>query len=251
MSANELQVTSLTHVGRRKNNEDSLCVRPELGLYAVADGMGGYEGGEVASHLAIDELIAFVVRNRRDPSGTWPCKEDKKRSFVENLLAAGVMVAHQQIVAQRHDELAQMGSTVVAAIAEAGRLFFAHVGDSRLYRLRAGQLEQLTKDHSLWAELEANGLGGGRTREDFPYRNQITRALGTNVARPDLGSVELASGDTYLLCSDGLYDPLNDEVVARLMALPLEEAAPALVQAAYDAGGSDNISVVMLRVPEA
>jgi serine/threonine protein phosphatase PrpC len=248
MSANEIRAVSLSHVGRRKNNDDNLCVRPELGLFAVADGMGGYEGGEVASHLAIDELTEFVARNKRDPGGTWPCKEDKKRAFIENLLAAVVMVAHQKIVSERHDLLAQMGSTVVAAMVDAGRLVFAHVGDSRLYRLRAGQITQLTRDHSLWAELEENGLTEHRSREDFPYRNQITRALGTNVARPDLGSVELQSGDTFLLCSDGLYDPLKDEQLARLMALPLEEAAAALVQAAYDAGSSDNISVVVIRV---
>jgi serine/threonine protein phosphatase PrpC len=250
MSTNEIVSASLTHVGRRKNNEDSLCVRPDLGLYAVADGMGGYEGGEVASTLAVSELSEFVARNRRDPGGTWPCKEDKKRTFVENLLAAGVMVAHQKICSQRHDVLAQMGSTLVAAIVDAGRLFFAHVGDSRLYRLRDGKLEQLTVDHSLWAELEANGLTDHRSREDFPYRNQITRALGTNVARPDVGSVELRAGDTYLLCSDGLYDPLKADALAQLLALPLEEAAGKLVKAAYDAGGSDNISVVLVRVAQ-
>ncbi|MFT3840216.1 MAG: protein phosphatase 2C domain-containing protein [Myxococcaceae bacterium] len=248
MSPTEITAVSLTHIGRRKNNEDNLCVRPELGLFAVADGMGGYEGGEVASQLTIGELSEFVARNRRDPSGTWPCKEDKKRSFVENLLAAGVMVAHQQIVSQRHDALTQMGSTVVAAIADAGRLYFAHVGDSRLYRLRAGALEQLTRDHSLWAELEANGLTDHRSREDFPYRNQITRALGTNAAKPDVGSVELQSGDTFLLCSDGMYDPVKTEVLAKLMALPMDQIAERLVMAAYDAGGSDNISVVVLRV---
>lgn len=248
MSPTEITAVSLTHIGRRKNNEDNLCVRPELGLFAVADGMGGYEGGEVASQLTISELSEFVARNRRDPSGTWPCKEDKKRSFVENLLAAGVMVAHQQIVSQRHEHLAQMGSTLVAAIADAGRLYFAHVGDSRLYRLRAGALEQLTRDHSLWAELEANGLTDHRSREDFPYRNQITRALGTNAARPDVGSVELQSGDTFLLCSDGMYDPVKTEVLAQLMALPMDQIAERLVMAAYDAGGSDNISVVVLRV---
>jgi serine/threonine protein phosphatase PrpC len=235
----------MSHIGRRKNNEDRLCVLPELGLFAVADGMGGYEGGEVASALTIEQLSDFVQRNRRDPAGTWPCKEDKKRSFVENLLAAGVMVAHQSICAQRQGVLEQMGSTVVAAIVDSGRLCFAHVGDSRLYRLRNGTLEALTRDHSVWAELEAQGMAGAR--EDFPFRNQITRALGTNAARADTGSAELLAGDTYLLCSDGLYDPLAPEVIAPLMGLPLDEAAQALVKAAYDAGGSDNISLVLIR----
>jgi len=247
MTAN-VQAVGLTDVGRRKNNEDRLCVLTELGLFAVADGMGGYEGGEVASRLAIDELSEFVARNRRDPSGTWPCKEDKKRSFSENLLAAAVMVAHQTIVAQREGKLEQMGSTVVAAMLDAGRLCFAHVGDSRLYRLRDGQVEQLTRDHSVWAELEAQGLAGARA--EFPFRNQITRALGTNVARPDVAAVELRAGDTFLLCSDGLYDPLSAEQLAPLMALPLAEAAEALVKTAFDAGSHDNITAVLVRVGE-
>jgi serine/threonine protein phosphatase PrpC len=247
MSTSELKVEAvgISHVGRRKNNEDRLCIEPSLGLYAVADGMGGYEGGEVASRLTVDELSGFVARNRRDPGGTWPCKEDKKRSFQENLLSAGVMVAHQAIVAGRVGVLDQMGSTVVAVLVEAGRLTFAHVGDSRLYRLRDGKLEQLTRDHSVWAEMEAHGMAGAR--ENFPYRNQITRALGTNVARPDVATLELQRGDTFLLCSDGLYDPLEAARLGELLSKPLGEASEALVQAAYDAGGTDNITAVLLR----
>ncbi len=245
--SNQLKVEAvgLSHVGRRKNNEDRLCIEPSLGLYAVADGMGGYEGGEVASTLTVEQLSGFVARNRRDPSGTWPCKEDKKRSFQENLLAAGVMVAHQAICSGRVGALDQMGSTLVAALLESGRLTFAHVGDSRLYRLREGRLEQLTRDHSVWAELEAHGRVGAR--EDFPFRNQITRALGTAAARPDVATVELRAGDVFLLCSDGLYDPLTVEQLSALMGLPLAEASEKLVQAAYDAGGTDNITVVLLR----
>ncbi len=240
-----LQVVGLSHLGRRKTNEDRLCLAPELGLFAVADGMGGYEGGEVASTLAVDELREFVARNRRDPGGTWPCKEDKRRSFEENLLAAAVLGAHRKICERRVGVLEQMGSTVVAVLAAGQRLCFAHVGDSRLYRLREGRLEQLTRDHSVWAELEAHGMAGAR--EDYPFRNQITRALGTNVAKPDVATVELREGDTFLLCSDGLYDPLKPEQLARLMALPLEQAASELVRAAFDAGSSDNITVVVLR----
>ncbi len=248
MNTSELRVEAVgvTHVGRRKNNEDRLCVAPDLGLYAVADGMGGYEGGEVASRLAVDELSRFVARNLNGPSASLPFEEDRHRSFQENLLAAGVMVAHQAICKRRVGPLEQMGSTVVAALVEAGKLAFAHVGDSRLYRLRRGRLELLTRDHSVWAELEAQGMAGAR--EDFRFRNQITRALGTGDAQPDVASVELEVGDTFLLCSDGLYDPLGAEQLAALMRKPLKDASEALVEHAYAAGSTDNITALVMRV---
>jgi len=240
----KITATAVTNTGRRTNNEDSYLVADELRLYAVADGMGGYAGGEIASRLTVEHLEAFVARNRRDAAGTWPCKEDKRLSFAENLLRAAVTQAHQAIAAQRHGELEYMGSTVVAVLVEGKKAALAHVGDSRIYRLRGGALALLTRDHSLWAELEAAGLKPGE-RAGFPHKNVVTRALGIDTAhRPDLVTVDLEPGDRFLLCSDGLHDPLDEAALRRLMSGDCE----GLVKAAYDAGSSDNITAVLLTV---
>lgn len=235
-------------VGRRSNNEDQFCADPELGLFVVADGMGGYEGGEVASRLAVDEVRAFVGLNRRDPGATWPCAEDKKKAFSESMLHAASLRAHAEIAAHRTERLRQMGSTIVTLLIEEHRATCAHVGDSRLYRLRDGRLEQITRDHSLWAELEASG-GAGVDRKDFGWKNQITRALGVDGNhRADTASLDLVVGDTWLLCSDGLYDPLAPEQIAEVLKVgSAKEACEAIVQRAYDAGSSDNITAVVVR----
>jgi serine/threonine protein phosphatase PrpC len=204
--------------------------------------MGGYAGGEVASRLAVEQLERFVARNRRDAQGTWPCKEDKRLSFAENLLKAAVRDAHDAISAQRHGELHQMGSTVAAALIDGARATIAHVGDSRIYLLRDGALTQLTRDHSLWAELQAAGLHPGE-RGAFPHKNVVTRGLGIESAhRPDLATLELEPGDRLLLCSDGFHDPFTPADIAALMAGECE----ALARAAYEAGSGDNITAVLI-----
>lgn len=236
-------------VGRRSNNEDLFCVEPELGLFVVADGMGGYEGGEIASRLAVDEMRDFVGRNRRDPAATWPCGEDKKRAFSESLLHAASLCAHQKIVKHRTDRLRNMGSTIVTLLLEDNRATCAHVGDSRLYRLRGTELTQLTRDHSFWAELEASG-GTEVQRKDFGWKNQITRALGVDGShKADTATLELLPGDVWLLCSDGLYDPLDPAQLAEPLRLAsAKDACEAIVQRAFDAGSQDNITAVVVRV---
>lgn len=239
--------SGFTTVGRRSNNEDSLCLAPELGLFLVADGLGGYDGGEVASSLVASVMRDFIEHNRRDPQGTWPIREDRARSFEENLLAAAAVVAHREIAARRTGVLRQMGSTVVAALLVGERLVVGHVGDSRLYRLREGVLAQLTRDHSLWAEMSAAGLA--QDRASFAYKNQITRALGLDGdSTVDVACVDAKVGDTYLLCSDGLYDPLTDQQLAAGLTAEPGFACRSLVQTAYDAGSTDNITSIVLRL---
>lgn len=241
----KISATAFSLTGRRQNNEDRYLVCPDLSLYAVADGMGGYAGGEVASRLTVEQLEAFVAMNRRDAQGTWPCKEDKKLSFTENLLRAAVRQAHDTIAANRRGELDQMGSTVVAVLIDGKKATLAHVGDSRIYRLRAGALTQLTRDHSLWAEMQAAGLEPGG-RHGFAHKNIITRALGIDSSnRPDVVTVDLEPDDRFLLCSDGLHDPLDE---AALKALLGAADCEGLARAAYDAGSSDNITAVVLAV---
>jgi serine/threonine protein phosphatase PrpC len=242
----DLTSFGLTSVGRRTNNEDALCDAPSLGLFVVADGLGGYEGGEVASSLTVTLLREFIDDNRRDPQGTWPIREVKHRSYEENLMVAATVAAHRAILERRTGKLGQMGSTVVAALVCGARLVVAHVGDSRIYRLRDGTVTALTRDHSLWAEMEAAGTAGDR--KSFPWKNQITRALGLDDhAQADVATFGIEPGDVYLLCSDGLYDPLDDaRLKAGLLQSP-EAACRDLVQAAFDAGSHDNITGVVVR----
>jgi serine/threonine protein phosphatase PrpC len=240
---------AITTTGRRSNNEDNLCEAASLGLFAVADGLGGYEGGEVASTMAVETLRAFIERHQRDPQGTWPCGEDKKRSSAENLIRAGAVAAHEAIHSKREGTLRQMGSTLAALHFGEAQAVVGHVGDSRVYRLRSGALRPLTRDHSLWAELVASGRDVP-ARQDFPFKNQITRALGLDGdAGADTCVVDVSPGDRFLLCTDGLYDPFDDGSLEGLLidgdALACCER---LVSLAYERGSADNITAVIVDV---
>lgn len=236
-----------THIGRRPHNEDAYCVLPERGLFVVADGLGGQEGGEVASQCVVDTFAGFSDRLDRDRDGTWPDAVDPARSREENYLAACTALAQRTLRVRRVGKLKEMASTVVAlAVGERGAAV-AHVGDSRLYRLREGRLESLTRDHSLIEELRA----AGREPPGNPanLRHLITRALGTDNAEPTLQALQTQPGDVFLLCSDGLYEPLGPEGLMEFLRAPTAQAAcEGLVAAAYEAGGRDNITAVVLRV---
>jgi PPM family protein phosphatase len=236
---------ALSIAGRRTNNEDAICAEPGLGLFVVADGMGGYEGGEIASALAVDAIHELVRRTAGDADVTWPYKIDPRRTVSENELMVATRLAADRIAAQRQGELADMGSTVVALRMTGNRAVIAHVGDSRVYRLRDGLLGQLTIDHSLAAQLEASGM---TPEPNFAWRHVITRALGTTTSEPDVQCQVIEHGDVFLLCSDGLSEVLAPARITRLLALPVEAACRALVDAAYAAGSRDNISAVVVRV---
>lgn len=246
----ETQSAGITLTGRRSNNEDAMLDASQLGLFVVADGLGGYEGGEVASRLTTKTLAEFIEDNRRDPQGTWPIRELKTRSYEENLLCAAGVAAHEEILSQKEGKLSQMGSTVVAALLHpsARAMTVMHCGDSRLYRLRDGVVVPLTRDHSLWAEMEAAGMAGDRA--NFAYKNQITRALGlAGHATCDVATHAVEPGDVYLLCSDGLYDPLDEARLKAGLSLAPSEAVDDLSRAAYELGSADNITAVVVRIP--
>lgn len=238
------EVAARTHVGRRSNNEDALLVDRGHGVFLVADGMGGYEGGEVASRLVVETVRGFFERNARDAETTWPFGLEAGRSFVENLARVALLAANRQVAAQRHGRLAKMGSTAALAALDADRVVLAHVGDSRVYRLRDGRLEQLTRDHSLVEEMRAMGM----RESPEGIGHVVTRAIGMRDMQPDLHVETLRPGDTLLLCSDGLSDPLEDAAIAReLSRAHVEDACDGLVHAAYGAGGTDNITALVLR----
>jgi serine/threonine protein phosphatase PrpC len=242
----ELESAGCTHVGRRSNNEDSMVLRPDLGLFVVADGMGGYEGGEVASRIVTDTMQAFFERNAGDAEATWPFKLDSTAGLVENLVSVGLQLANREVLRQKTGKLVSMGSTAAVVALYPGRVVVGHVGDSRVYRLRGGALERLTIDHSLVEELRRAGMEPPGDR----FGHIITRAIGIGGdVRPELTVERPREGDVYLLCSDGLTDPLDDEAIAAALAtLPPVGACQALVEAALEGGGTDNVTVVVVSV---
>lgn len=244
LSSHALSVT-----GRRSNNEDNLCTDEGLALFAVADGLGGYDAGEVASALTVETLRDFVERCRRDPEGTWPERARRQRSYEENLLSCAALEAHRAIAARKAGTSSQMGSTVAAVLVTPRGLAVAHVGDSRVYRWRAGVLAPLTVDHSVWAQLKAGG-GDLPPRHLFQFKNQITRALGLKGDHAaDTCATDLRPGDRLLLCTDGLYDPFTDEGLAALVpGGDAKACCERLVDAAFQAGSHDNITAVVVDV---
>jgi serine/threonine protein phosphatase PrpC len=239
-----------THQGRRNNNEDSHLALPDLGLFVVADGMGGYEGGEVASQITTEVIGGFFRRNAQDREATWPFAMDRTLSVTENMVSVSVRLAHQGICARKQGRLAQMGSTIAALVLDRGLAVMGHVGDSRIYRLRAGTLEQLTQDHSLIAEMQQAGMAEQLERASCGFGNVITRALGMpSAAQPDLRTEPVLPDDLYLLCTDGLIERMEDSIILDLLdGLPPADACPRLVEEAYQRGGRDNITAVVVRV---
>ena len=245
----QIEGSARTAAGRRANNEDACCAEPEIGLFVVADGMGGYEGGEVASQLVIATLLELFWRTARDEDVTLPFALDPTLGLAENLARVGVRAAHEEVVARRTGRLASMGSTVAALVVRDGKAVVAHVGDSRVYRLRGGELRQLTADHSLYAEMQRAGAEVP-SRENCTFLNVITRAVGmTGGGRPDLTSEVVRPGDVYLLCTDGLTEGVSDAGIAEILGtMPPDEATEVLVATAIEHGSRDNVTTVVVRV---
>lgn len=239
---------------QRDHNEDSFAVEGDLNLVIVADGMGGHQAGDVASRLATEMIVKFF-RSTMNEELTWPFDFDPNLTEDENRLTSGVKLANRQIVelGNRRPELHGMGTTVVAALYSPrnGKVYVAHVGDSRAYRVRDGQMEQLTRDHSLVNDyIDAMPELSEEQRSELP-RNVITRALGMQENIPvDLGEFEAEVGDIFLLCSDGLSGMVDDEDIceAILESEDLPAACHRLINLANAHGGEDNITAVMLRL---
>ncbi len=230
-----IQHTVHTDTGRRSNNEDAYLAEPRLGVYAVADGMGGYEGGEVASRVSLESLLAYFERLGPD---NLDLEGDEQASRQQVRMA--IRMADREIARRAVGELSEMGTTLVCLVVRETRALIAHVGDSRIYRLRDGAIEQLTRDHSLVAEMEARGLSAAPNLSHI-----VTQALGQGPpARPDVRVIDLRPGDRFLLCSDGLSDVLEPGDIAR--EVTRRGAARALVKLAYDAGSMDNITALVV-----
>lgn len=240
----DLAVAGMTHVGRtRRINQDAFDrfndrEHGEI-LLVVADGLGGHQGGEIASKMAVGTLGKLVHEMPDAP-------QDRLREAVQS--------ANRFIygAATRDRSLKGMGTTVVALmLRDDGSAWVAHVGDSRLYRIRAGRIEALTEDHSVVALMLREGLIQPEEARDHPKKNQIMRALGVgDEVEVDIAPIGIQAGDSYLLCSDGLYGMLPDEDLRRIAeSAPDPETAVAwLIDAANQAGGLDNITALLVRV---
>jgi len=223
-----------THIGRRSNNEDTHLIDHAHGLYLVADGMGGYEGGEVASQLTAATMQTYYAQPRESGGSG------------KTLLEQAIKTANAAVVAKRRGRLAHMGSTVAALTIEDDRVILGHVGDSRIYRLRDGVFEPLTRDHSLLAELEDSGADLACAAG---FRHVVTRAIGMEKVEPQLRQEKLRPGDLYVLCTDGLSDKIDaDGIQFLLQTRTPDKACQTMVELAYELGGCDNITAVVVQV---
>jgi protein phosphatase len=251
-----LQAASLTDPGRvRDHNEDCIESRPEAGLYVLADGMGGYNAGEVASGMATS-LITDGLNEAWNPRVVERLGREEAKTLAERLIKEQIARANSAIftTSQNNPECAGMGTTLVMCLFYDNFVAAAHIGDSRLYRLRGDVMEQVTRDHSLLQEQLDSGLITPEEAKLSQNKNLVTRALGIDpTVDAEIHVHEAQPEDLYLLCSDGLSDMVEDEEI-RLTLLTLKSnptlTVQQLVQAANDNGGRDNISAMLIRVAE-
>lgn len=241
---------------RRSTNEDSHCARPDLGLFLVADGMGGHVAGEVASRLAVDTIEGFIQQTKAaNPDDTWPFPFNTAISVEANRLTAAFRLANRSIASKMASAqgLRGMATTACAVLIDGNLAWVGHVGDSRVYLFRGGQLERLTTDHS-WVEeqVQAGALTPTAARQ-HPWRNVVTRALsGGDDPEIDVKEYTLEVGDRVLICSDGLSTVTSDERIGELLGRPspLADVCQSLVDAANEGGGPDNITALVLQLDD-
>jgi len=251
-----LLTASLTDAGRvRDHNEDCIESRADIGLYVLADGMGGYNAGEVASGMATS-LIADGLQQAWVPREMARLGRDQSKGMAERLIREQIARSNTAIftTSQNNPECAGMGTTLVMCLFYDNFVTVAHIGDSRLYRLRGETMEQVTRDHSLLQEQLDSGLITPEEAKLSQNKNLVTRALGIDPSvDPEIHVYETQQDDIYLLCSDGLSDMVEDEEI-RLTLITLKSnpslTVQQLVQAANDNGGRDNISAMLIRVVE-
>jgi serine/threonine protein phosphatase PrpC len=252
--AQMLEVVSATDPGMvRSNNEDSIASDPARGLVVLADGMGGYNAGEVASGIATT-VITTEMAQLLEQHPPYSIEEATGKTIAEKLLREQVTRANNSIyqAAQSQPQYAGMGTTLVVALYYDNKMSVAHVGDSRLYRYRDQKFEQVTRDHSLLQEQIDSGLITKEQAKVSANKNLVTRALGIDpTVEPEIHEYDTKVGDIYLLCSDGLCDMVSDEDIGEALQMlggNLKLCVHQLVQMANDNGGRDNVSVILIRV---
>lgn len=253
---NKLTSVELSDVGMvRDHNEDAIGTNRETGLMVLADGMGGYNAGEVASGIAVKTVLELVTEGcAREQRDTVEPETGMMRQTImlRDAIARANKVIHQ--TAKSQPQCQGMGTTIVAVLFFDNRISIAHVGDARLYRLRHNRLEQLTMDHSLLQELVDRGFYSQEEAQRSTNRNYVTRALGVEaVVQVEIQESEAQPGDVYLLCSDGLPDMVEDEDIHLTISTfnaNLQTVGEQLIQLSNEQGGKDNISVILTQVRE-
>lgn len=253
---NKFAAVELSDTGKvREHNEDAIGSNRDVGLYVLADGMGGYNAGEVASSIAVKtvkDLINDAVQREDRAALELDTGFMRQTIALRDAISRANKIIHQTAKSQASCE--GMGTTIVACLFYDNRISIAHVGDSRLYRVRQNRLEQITMDHSLLQELVDRGFYSREEAERATNRNYVTRALGVEATvQVELQELEVLPGDLFLLCSDGLPDMVDDEEIhltISTFSANLETAGQQLVQLSNDHGGKDNISVVLAQALE-
>jgi len=254
--SNKFTCVEMTDVGRvRDHNEDAIGTNEEAGLLVLADGMGGYNAGEVASGIAVKTVLELVpeacqreTRNALEPETGMM----RQTIVLRDAITRANKIIHQTAKSQSQCE--GMGTTFVACLFFDNRVSIAHVGDARLYRQRKNKLEQITLDHSLLQELVDRGFYSQEEAQRSTNRNYVTRALGVEpVVDVEIQEIEVQPNDVFLLCSDGLPDMVEDEdihLTISTFSANLETVGKQLIQLSNEQGGKDNISVILAHVLE-
>ncbi len=249
---NAIQCSSQTHAGHlRQRNEDYMITDADSGIFMLADGMGGHRSGDFASKMACESVMHRLHKSLPSLS---PDEFDPELGYTRAslLLRQALLEANEKILqeADSNPEHAGMGTTIVVAWFYRDQLTIAHVGDSRLYRLRQGRLEQLTSDHTIRQELIDRGYYDKEQAETLVQRNLVTRALGADRSVAiDIQETMTLPGDLYLLCSDGLYDMVEEQTILHIMnrCYDLTSCVETLTKTALGNGGKDNVSVICIR----
>lgn len=254
---NKLRCVGMTDTGKvREHNEDTIAYDPDIGLLVLADGMGGYNAGEVASGIAVRTIVNQVRESIEREDLTTVDKESgmsRPAIILRDAICRANKIIYQ--TARSQPQCEGMGTTVVSALFFDNKVSIAHVGDSRLYRLRDNQFQQVTMDHSLLQELVDRGFYSAEEAQRAANKNYVTRALGVEpTVEVEVQEWAVQKGDFYLLCSDGLSDMVEDDdihLTISTFGANLDTVAKQLIQLTNDNGGRDNVSVVMAHVVDA
>lgn len=249
-----IEIASHTDPGMvRSNNEDSIASVPEKGLVVLADGMGGYNAGEVASGMATT-VLTTELRQLLDKHAPYEVDQQNGQKAAVKMLQQEIAKANTSIfqAAQSQPQYAGMGTTLVVALFYDNKVMVAHIGDSRLYRMRGDEFSQVSKDHSLLQEQIDAGMLTKEQAKGSSNKNLVTRAMGIDpTVQPEIHEYDTKPGDIYLLCSDGLSDMVSDEDIGmtlQALGANLNLAVQQLVQMANDNGGRDNVSVILVKI---
>jgi len=249
----ELTVGSRTDMGPRKMNQDHHGWWPDLGLFVVADGMGGHNAGEVASHMAVEAIHGFIKESAASGADiTWPFGLEIRNSVDTNRLTTAVRLANRKIYNEgsKRAALSGMGTTVVAALIAGARISLVSIGDSRIYRMRQGALEQLTRDDT-WLASVLGGQNADDADPHHPLRHVLTNVVGTGYdVRPESREEDVKPGDRFVLCTDGVHGRLGSAAIATLLAgsQSAADGAATIVNEAMTAGTTDNATAIVINV---